>query len=35
MKELDACGSYRDIRCFFDGTYSKQKEARPKIKRKK
>jgi hypothetical protein len=35
MKELDACGSYRDIKCFFDGTYSKQKEIKPKTKRKK
>lgn len=35
MKELDACGSYRDIRCFFEGTYSKRKETKPKTKKKK
>ena len=30
MKELAACGSYRDIRCFFDGSYSKKKEPKKK-----
>jgi hypothetical protein len=32
MKELAACGSYRDIRCFFDGSYSRKKELKPKKK---
>jgi hypothetical protein len=30
MKEVEACGSYRDITCFFDGTYQKKKEPKPK-----
>jgi hypothetical protein len=30
MKEVDACGSYRDIKCFFDGSYTKKKESKPK-----
>lgn len=25
MKEVEGCGSYRDIRCFFEGTYPKKK----------
>ena len=25
MKETEGCGSYRDIRCFFEGTYPKKK----------
>jgi hypothetical protein len=27
MKELEGCGNHRDIRCYFDGIYSKHKEA--------
>jgi hypothetical protein len=30
MKEVEACGSYRDITCFFDGTYQRKKEVKPK-----
>jgi hypothetical protein len=30
MKELEGCGNHRDIRCFFDGTYNKHKEANVK-----
>jgi hypothetical protein len=26
MKELEGCGSHRDIKCYFNGTYEKQKE---------
>jgi hypothetical protein len=26
MKELEGCGNHRDIRCYFDGVYNKQKE---------
>ena len=29
MKE-DGCGTYRDIKCFFDGTYPKKKKKEPK-----
>lgn len=25
MKEVEGCGSYRDIKCFFDGTYPRKK----------
>jgi hypothetical protein len=38
MKELEGCGNHRDIRCYFDGIYSRQKEmnTRPvKAKRNK
>jgi hypothetical protein len=30
MREVEACGSYRDITCFFDGSYQKKKEPKPK-----
>jgi hypothetical protein len=30
MKEVEACGSYRDITCFFDGSYQRKKEPKPK-----
>lgn len=26
MKELEGCGTYRDIKCFFDGTFPKKKK---------
>jgi hypothetical protein len=26
MKELDGCGNHRDIRCYFDGVYSRHSE---------
>lgn len=37
LKEQEACGSYRDIKCFFDGSFAKRKEPKPKVvsKRKK
>ncbi len=36
LKEQQACGSYRDIKCFFDGSFIKNKELKPKaISRKK
>jgi hypothetical protein len=36
IKEQQACGSYRDIKCFFDGSFIKNKESKPKaISRKK
>lgn len=30
MKEIEGCGSYRDIKCFFEGTYPKQKTKQTK-----
>lgn len=30
MKELEGCGNHRDIRCYFEGAYNKQKEANTK-----
>jgi len=30
MKELEGCGNHRDIRCYFDGTYPRHKEAAAK-----
>ena len=35
MKEIEGCGSYRDIKCFFDGKFSKKREPKPKSTRKK
>jgi hypothetical protein len=34
MKEVEGCGNYRDIKCFFEGTYVRKKE-KPKTSRKK
>jgi hypothetical protein len=37
MKELEGCGNHRDIRCYFDGAYTRQKEVNtksPKAKRR-
>lgn len=30
MKETGGCGTYRDIRCFFDGKFQRKKEPKPK-----
>lgn len=35
MKEIEGCGSYRDIKCFFEGRFVKKKEAKPKPSKKK
>jgi hypothetical protein len=35
MKEIEGCGSYRDIKCFFEGKFSKKKEPKPKSLKKK
>jgi len=35
MKELQGCGNYRDIRCFFEGSYPRKKEVKPKASSKK
>ncbi len=32
LKELEGCGNYRDIRCFFEGSFPKKKETKPKKK---
>ena len=29
IQEIDACGSYRGVRCFFEGTYPRKKETKP------
>lgn len=34
MKEVDGCGTYRGIKCFFDGTYPKKKKKETKSKSK-
>jgi hypothetical protein len=33
VKELEGCGSHRGLRCSFDGTFSKKKEAKPAKKK--
>jgi hypothetical protein len=35
VKELEGCGSRRGLRCSFDGTYSRKKEAKPKPSKEK
>ncbi|HKP32418.1 MAG TPA: hypothetical protein VJT83_06810, partial [Chitinophagaceae bacterium] len=35
MKELEGCGNYRDIRCFFEGSFPRKKEPKPKPTPKK
>src|ERR1700730_6418698 len=35
MKELEGCGNYRDIKCFFEGTFPRKKENRSKSFSKK
>jgi hypothetical protein len=35
MKELEGCGNHRDIRCYFEGVYSRHKEANAKPVRSK
>jgi hypothetical protein len=38
MKEIEGCGNHRDIKCFFDGSFFKKKEAvktKPKAVKKK
>jgi len=34
MKEIEACGNHRDIKCFFEGSFFKKKEAKAKQKPK-
>ncbi|WP_332737358.1 hypothetical protein [Flavihumibacter sp.] len=35
MKELEGCGSYRDIKCFFEGSFTRKKKATPPANKKK
>jgi hypothetical protein len=35
MKETGACGTYRDIKCFFEGSFPKKKAAKAKKANKK
>ena len=35
MKEIEGCGSYRDIKCFFEGSYPKKKTPKPVETKKK
>ena len=30
MKEIEGCGSFRDIKCFFDGKFTRKKAPKPK-----
>lgn len=34
IKEISACGSHRDIKCFFEGSYRKKKDAKKKLLKK-
>jgi hypothetical protein len=34
MQEVEGCGNYRDIKCFFEGSFPKKKEVKPKPKKK-
>jgi hypothetical protein len=35
MKELEGCGNHRDIKCYFEGLFPKQKETKQKTGKKK
>ncbi|PWT76324.1 MAG: hypothetical protein C5B59_06810 [Bacteroidetes bacterium] len=35
MREVEGCGNHRDIKCFFEGTYLRQKESKAKSSKKK
>ena len=35
LKELDACGAHRGVKCSFDGSYPRKKEVKPKIPAKR
>ncbi|KIC93064.1 hypothetical protein [Flavihumibacter solisilvae] len=34
IKEVEGCGSYRDIKCFFEGAYTRKKKTPPAKKKK-
>ena len=33
VRELEACGNHRGIKCSFDGSYAKKKVAKPRQKK--
>ena len=35
LQEIEACGSYRGLRCLFEGSYPRKKETNPKTAKKK
>jgi hypothetical protein len=35
LKELEACGAHRGVKCSFDGNFPRKKEAKPKSKTKR
>jgi hypothetical protein len=35
MRELEGCGNHRDIKCFFEGSFLKQKEVKKKAVKKR
>jgi hypothetical protein len=35
LKEMGGCGSHRGIKCFFEGLFTKKKEAKTKTVKKK
>jgi len=35
LKELEACGAHRGVKCSFDGNYPRKKETKPKIPTKR
>ena len=35
LKEVDACGAHRGVKCSFDGSYPRKKEAKPKTPAKR
>jgi hypothetical protein len=34
IREVEGCGNYRDIKCFFEGSFPRKKEPKPKVKKK-
>lgn len=34
LKEVDACGAHRQVKCSFDGNFPRKKEPKPKTKKK-
>jgi hypothetical protein len=31
MKEIEGCGNHRDIKCFFEGEFTRKKEVKPRL----
>jgi hypothetical protein len=34
VKEEGSCGNHRDIKCFFNDSYTRKREAKPKSKKR-